>query len=247
MARDAQADDRGDVGKVPLVRRLLGELVGTFVLTFTAAGADILDHVYPLGIGHVARYVAPGIAVMAMIWSLSGVSGAHINPAISLGFAFRRSFPWKLVAPYVLAQVVGATFAALMLRAVFGDAIHYGITTNLPPFTPTQAFAIEVILTFVLTFTILGTADQKAVVGKNVALAVGGIVALCGLAFSPVSGAAMNPARSLGPMIATPNFAHATTYIIAPILGAALAAAIAEIIYGHQTNVDREAAQGKSA
>ena len=233
--------------KVPLGRRLLGEAVGTFVLTTTAAGADILDHIYPGGIGHVARYTAPALAVMAMIWSLSGLCGAHINPAISVGFALRRSFPWRDVTPYVVAQLTGAIVAALMLRALFGNAIGFGITRNLPPFSAMQAFGLEVVLTFFLAFTILGTADQKAVVGKNAALAVGGVVALCGLAFSPVSGSSMNPARSLGPMIAAIDFRGAFTYIVAPLVGAAIAAAMAELVYGHASQPDKEAAQGKGA
>ncbi len=233
--------------EIPLARRLLGECVGTFVLTFVAAGADILDHTYPGGIGHAARYTAPGVAVMAMIWSLSGLSGAHINPAISIGFALRRSFPWKLVTPYVIAQLIGAICAAFLLHAIFGDAIAAGVTKNLPPFTRAQGFVMEVVLTFFLAFTILGTADQKAVVGKNAALAVGGVVALCGLAFSPVSGASMNPARSLGPTVASLHFSHAFTYILAPVAGAALAALVAEIMYGRASEPDREAARGKSA
>lgn len=233
--------------RAPVARRLLGELLGTFVLTFVAAGADILDHVFPAGIGHVARYTAPGIAVTAMIWTLSGLSGAHINPAVSIGFALRRSFPWKLVPPYIAAQLAGAILAALVLRLIFAGAVEYGVTKNLPPFTALQAFGVEIVLTFFLAFTILGTADQKAVVGKNAALAVGGVVALCGLAFSPVSGASMNPARSLGPMLASLDFSHAFTYVIAPLLGVALAAGAAELVYGRASADDRDAARGKEA
>ncbi len=227
--------------------RLGAEVVGTFILTFTAAGADIIDQVYPPGIGHVARYAAPGIAVMAMIWALSGISGAHINPAISLAFFFRRVFSGSLVAPYIAAQLVGATIAALILRAIFAGDISLGITKPVQPFTNPQAFAIEVLLTGILAFTILGTADQKAVVGKNAALAVGGIVAMCGFAFSPLSGASMNPARSLGPMIASLDFAHASIYIFAPMIGAAIAAGLCRLIYGEPKEGSRESAEGRAA
>ncbi len=233
--------------QAPLARRLGAELAGTFVLTFTAAGADIVDQLYPQGIGHVARYVAPGIAVMAMIWALSGVSGAHINPAISLAFFFRRAFTGALVAPYIAVQLIGATLAALILRVIFAGDIPLGITKPLQPFSNTQAFAIEVLLTAILAFTILGTADQKAVVGKNSALAVGGIVAMCGLAFSPLSGASMNPARTLGPMIASLDFTHAFTYIIAPIIGAAIAAGVCFLVYGAPKEESRDSAEGKAA
>ena len=212
--------------------RLGAELLGTFILTFTAAGADIVDQVYPNGIGHVARYTAPGIAVMAMIWALSGISGAHINPAVSLAFFFRRMFAGALVVPYIVVQLFGATIAALLLRTIFTGDIALGITKPQPPFKEIQAFAVEIVLTAILIFTILGTAEQKAVVGKNVALAVGGVVAMCGLAFSPLSGASMNPARSLGPMIAALDFTHALTYIFAPVIGAAIAAAVCHLIYG---------------
>lgn len=227
--------------------RLGAELVGTFILTFTAAGADIVDQLYPNGIGHVARYTAPGIAVMAMIWALSGVSGAHINPAISLAFFFRRAFAGAYVVPYIIAQLLGATIAALILRAIFVGDISLAITKPQAPFTELQGFAMEVVLTAVLAFTILGTADQKAVVGKNAAIAVGGIVAMCGLAFSPLSGASMNPARSLGPMIASLDFTHALTYILAPLCGAGIAAGLCWLIYGASKEESQDSAQGQAA
>ncbi len=230
-----------------LAAKLGAELLGTFILTFTAAGADIVDQLYPSGIGHVARYTAPGIAVMAMIWALSGISGAHINPAVSLAFFFRRMFGGALVAPYIVAQLAGATIAALLLRVIFLGDISLGITKAQLPFNDIQAFAMEVALTAILVFTILGTAEQKPVVGKNAALAVGGIVAMCGLAFSPLSGASMNPARSLGPMIASLDFTHALTYIVAPIIGAAIAAALCRFVYGGVTAEARESAEGKAA
>jgi aquaporin Z len=234
--------------KQPAIATKLGaELLGTFILTFTAAGADIVDQLYPAGIGHVARYTAPGIAVMAMIWALSGISGAHINPAVSLAFFFRRAFSGSLVVPYIIVQLAGATIAALLLRTIFMGDIPLGITKPQQPFNDAQAFAIEIALTAILVFTILGTAEQKAVVGKNAALAVGGIVAMCGLAFSPLSGASMNPARSLGPMIASLDFTHALTYIFAPMIGAAIAAVLCRLIYGSVTVETRDSAHGQAA
>ncbi len=233
--------------QAPLATRLGAELLGTFILTFTAAGADIVDQLYPHGIGHVARYTAPGIAVMAMIWALSGVSGAHINPAISLAFFLRRAFAGSLVVPYMIAQLVGATIAGFLLRAIFAGDIPLAITKPQPPFNETEAFAIEVALTGILAFTILGTAEQKAIVGKNAALAIGGIVAMCGLAFSPLSGASMNPARSLGPMIASFDLTHSLTYVLAPAIGAVIAAILCRLIYGACSQESRESAQGEAA
>lgn len=236
---------RKQAPRPPLSAKLAAELFGTFVITLAAAGSDIVDHLWPHGLGVVARFAARGLSVMAMIWALSGVSGAHINPAISLAFFFRRAFKGTLVAPYIVAQFLGAILAALLLQALFAGNVVLGISKPSPPFTDWQAFAAEIVLTTLLAFTILGTADQKATVGKNDALAVGGIVAMCGFAFSPVSGASMNPARTLGPMIVSLHFEHALVYIFAPIIGAGIAALLCSVIYGAPNVDSRKAAQGK--
>lgn len=231
---------------VTLSAKLGAEVFGTFIITLAAAGSDVVDHIFPHGLGIVARFGARGLSVMAMIWALSGISGAHINPAISLAFFFRRAFSGRLVAPYIAAQFVGAILAGFVLRAIFAGNIVYGISHPDPPFSYTQAFAAEIVLTTILAFTILGTADQKAVVGKNDALAVGGIVAMCGFAFSPVSGASMNPARTLGAMIASYDLSHAFVYIFAPLIGAAIAAVLCRLIYGAANVASRAAARGKT-
>lgn len=233
--------------QAPLSARLGAELFGTFIVTFTAAGADIVDQIYPHGIGHVARFAVRGLAIMALIWALSGVSGAHLNPAISLAFFFRRVFSGALVVPYVIAQFAGAIIAGFVLQALFTGHLTLGISRPELPFTDVQAFAAEVVLTAFLAFTILGTMDQKAVVGKNDALAVGGIVAMCGLGFSPLSGASMNPARTLGPMIVTLDFTHAYIYLIAPVIGAAIAALVCRLIYGAPKAESRDGASGQVA
>lgn len=186
-------------------QRIGAEFLGTALLTFVAAGADIMEFVTGDAIGQVARYVAPALVVTAMIWSLSGISGAHINPAVTLAFLLRRCFPVQRIGGYLGAQFAGAIAAAFVLRAIFGASVEHGITKP-TGFSAWQAFVSETILTFLLIFTILATAEAKAVVGKNVALAIGGIVALSGLAFSPLSGASMNPARSLGPIVASLRF-----------------------------------------
>ncbi|HEV3087500.1 MAG TPA: aquaporin [Candidatus Elarobacter sp.] len=227
-------------------RRIGAEFVGTALLTFVAAGADVVEFVTGGGIGHVARYVAPALVVTAMIWSLSGISGAHINPAVTLAFVARRSFPPGRVAPYLAAQFAGAVVAAFALRGIFGSAVEHGITKP-TAFAPWQALVLETILTFILVYTILATSEEKAVVGKNGALAVGGVVALCGLAFSPVSGASMNPARSFGPMLASLQFQYLWIYICGPILGALLAAAVVSATHGPPTEETQSAAGGKEA
>lgn len=225
--------------------QLGAEFFGTMLLTLVAAGADIVEFASAGTIGHVARYVAPGIIVMAMIWSLSGLSGAHINPAVSIGFFLRGAFPLAKVPAYVGAQLAGAATGAFALRGIFGELIRHGTTEPKPPFGNFQAFCTEAMLTSILLFVILATADQKAVVGKNAALAVGGVVAMCGLAFSPVSGASMNPARSFGPMIASAHFEGWWIYSAGPLIGAAIAVAVAHVLLGAPGGSEREAAEGK--
>lgn len=228
----------------PLWRQLSAEAVGTFVLTFAAAGADITDALSGGAVGHVARYLAPAIAVMAMIWSFSGISGAHLNPAVSWAFFVRGIFPGRMLAPYVGSQLAGAIAASLLLRVMFGPAIARGITEPTQAFSPATASLTEIVLSFFLVLVILGTASQKAVVGKNTALAVGGVVALCGLGFSPLSGASMNPARTLGPMVAAGDLHLAWLYIVAPLVGASIAAGVVWLLYGTPDADARESAQG---
>lgn len=215
------------------LRKLCCEFAGTFVLTTAAAGADIVEFLTGGQVGHVARYLVPGIAVMAMIWSMSGVSGAHLNPAVTFAFVLRGQFRAARLPGYVCAQLFGAIAAAFLLRGIFGAAIEHGMTKPGPPFSVTQAVIMEAVLSFVLVLTILGTVDQKAVVGKNAALAVGGVVALCGLGFSPVSGASMNPARSFGPMLAAQQFTDWWVYLAGPLAGAAIATLLAFLLYGN--------------
>ncbi|MBV9403070.1 MAG: aquaporin [Candidatus Eremiobacteraeota bacterium] len=226
-------------------QRVAAEFVGTFLLTFVAAGADSVEYATNGLIGHVARYAAPGLLIMAMIWSLSAISGAHINPAVTLGFVARRCFPLYRIPGYLMAQFAGAIAAAALLYAILGSQMQHGVTKPSVPFTDVQALITEITLTFILMFTILATAEEEAVVGKNVALAVGGIIAMCGLAFSPLSGASMNPARSLGPAVIAGNFGHIWVYLIGPIVGALLATAVVELIFGNPSQREREAAHGK--
>ncbi len=226
-------------------QRVAAEFVGTFLLTFVAAGADSVEYATNGLIGHVARYAAPGLLVMAMIWSLSAISGAHINPAVTLGFVARRCFPLYRIPGYVLAQFAGGIAGAALLYVILKYSVQHGVTKPSAPFTDIQALIAEVTLTFILVFTILATAEEEAVVGKNVALAVGGIIAMCGLAFSPLSGASMNPARSLGPAVVTGSFSDLWVYLVGPFAGALIAAGVVELIFGNPSQSSREAAHGK--
>jgi aquaporin Z len=229
----------------PLSSRLLAEMIGTLILTFVAAGGDVVDAVSGSQIGHAARYLAPGLIVIALIYATSGISGAHINPAVTLAFLVRRSFPFRRAVLYWLVQLVGAVTAGLLLRMFFGATLSHGVTRPGIGMTPLAAAGWECALTMVLVLVILGTSEQQAVVGKNAAMAVGFTVATCGLFSSPVSGASMNPARSLGPAVASLDFSSIWVYLVGPIAGACLAAGLVQLIYGSPTRGEREAAHGK--
>jgi aquaporin Z len=242
MADDTAAQLRP---KPSEAQRLGAEFVGTFFLTLVAAGADVIDYTSGGQIGHTARYLASGCLVTAMIWTLSAVSGAHINPAVTFAFVLRRCFPLGRAAGYWAVQFVGAIAAAATLRTFFNDAVAKGATQPGPGVTPLAAASWEGLLTLLLVLVILGTAEEEAVVGKNAALAVGLTVALCGLFSSPISGASMNPARSFGPQLVSGHLEFAWVYFVGPFAGATLAAAVAFLVHGPPRLSEREAAHGK--
>jgi len=229
-------------------QKLLAEFAGTFFLTFVAAGADVIDAAFGGAIGHVARYLAPGLLVLAMIYALSGISGAHINPAVTLAFVLRKCFPFAMAFWYWIVQFTGAIAAAFVLRLFFGPLIMRGANGPGPTMSNAQALGFEMILTLLLVIVILLTSEQKPVVGKNAALAVGFTVALCGLFASPVSGASMNPARSLGPALVSGEMHFAWIYLVGPIVGASIAVLLAYGLLGPTpSQYGVEAAQGAHA
>jgi aquaporin Z len=171
------------------LRRLLAELLGTFALILVAAGGDVIATISGGAVSPAARAVAPALLVMAMIYTLGSKSGAHFNPAVTLAFTLRRDFPWNRVPGYWGAQMVGAVFAAFLLRLLFGLAGHLGAT--LPHYGTIEAIVMEVLLTFLLITVILGTATNHRLTGPNAAIAVGGFIALAGLFAAPISGASM--------------------------------------------------------
>lgn len=238
QARSEAADQRAYVSE----RRLLAEVLGTFALTLVAAGGPVVNAVSRGGVSGAAAVTAPGLLVMAMIYTLGPLSGAHFNPAVTLAFAVRRDFPWSRVPAYWLAQVVGAVLAALVLRALFGLAGHLGAT--LPHHGLIASLVMEVILTFILVTVILATAANFKIVGHNAALAVAATIVLDGLFAAPISGASMNPARSLGPDLVGAQPGTLWIYIIGPIAGALLAVAVAWLLRGPGSEYAREAAVG---
>ena len=211
-------------------RRLFSELLGTFMLVLVAAGGGILHGEGQISLA--AAVVAPGLMVMAIILFMGAVSGAHLNPAVSLAFAMRRDFPWKRVPGYVIVQLAGATLACLFLDAVFGNIQHLGATLPGPGYASWQALLMEIVLTASLVSVILGTASAAQNVGAIAALGVGGYIALAGLWSAPVSGTSMNPARSFGPALVSGDFSSYWVYVLGPIAGALIAVGCAIVLRG---------------
>jgi aquaporin Z len=213
-------------------RRLFSELLGTFFLVLAAAGGGMMGHAFPGVISHGAAVVAPALTVMAIILFMGKISGAHLNPAVSIAFALRRDFPWWRVPGYIIVQLAGATLAALVLHAIINVSAMYGSNYPAHGYSSLAAFWMELILTTGLVSVILGTASGAQNVGIIGAFAVGAYIALAGLWGSPISGASMNPARTFGPDLASGTFTGYWVYIAGPIAGAAIAVVIAFILRG---------------
>jgi aquaporin Z len=211
-------------------RRLFSELMGTFLLVLAAAGGGLLHGEGKISLS--AAVVAPGLMVMGIILFMGAVSGAHLNPAVSLAFALRGDFPWKRVPGYIILQLIGATLACLFLYAVFGNVEHLGATLPGPGYANWQAFLMEIALTFGLVSVILGTASAAQNVGAIAAIGVGGYIALAGLWAAPVSGTSMNPARSFGPALVSGDWTSYWVYVAGPIAGALIAVGCAFILRG---------------
>jgi MIP family channel proteins len=214
-----------------LVRALAAEAIGTFALVFAGAGAIMVD-AQTHQLGHVGVAITFGLVIMVMIYATGHVSGAHFNPAVSFAFALTRHFPWSRVAGYWLAQGAGALAAAGVLRESLGDVAEVGAT--LPAGSQGQSFLWEIVLTFFLMFVIMAVATDTRAVGEAAAIAIGGTVGLDAMFGGPVSGASMNPARSLGPAIVSGNLHALWLYLVAPLIGAATGAVGYQFIRGEQ-------------
>ncbi len=220
------------------MRALAAEAVGTFALVFAGAGAIVVD-AKTHALGHVGIAFSFGLVIMVMIYAVGHVSGAHFNPAVTFAFALTRHFPWARAAAYWLAQVAGALLAALLLRASIGRSAHLGAT--LPAGSQGQSFVWELVLTFFLMFVIMAVATDTRAVGEAAAIAIGGTVGLDAMFGGPVSGASMNPARSLGPALVGGDLHALWLYIVSPPIGAALGALTYQFIRGEPTRPATEA------
>ncbi len=208
---------------------LAAEAIGTFALVFAGAGAIMVNEETD-ALGHVGIALTFGLVIMAMIYAVGHISGAHFNPAVSFAFALTRHFPWPRVVAYWVAQFSGAFAAALLLRASLGDIANVGAT--LPSGSDAQALLWETVLTFFLMFVIMAVATDTRAVGEAAALAIGGTVAMDALFGGPITGASMNPARSTGPAIATAELSDLWIYVVAPLVGGTLGALSYEVVRG---------------
>jgi aquaporin Z len=213
-------------------RRLFSELYGTFLLVIVAAGGGMMGEAFPNTITRTAAVVAPGLMVMAIIMFMGKVSGAHLNPAVSVAFSLRGDFPWRRVPGYVIVQLIGATLAALFLHEVIKVSAKFGSNYPASGYSGWQAYLMEALLTMVLVSVILGTASGAQNIGIFGAIGVGAYIALAGLWGSPISGASMNPARTFGPDLVGRDFTQYWVYVAGPLTGAIIAVGLAYVLRG---------------
>ena len=213
-------------------RRLFSELFGTFFLVLVACGGGVMGEAFPNTISRTAAVTAPGLMVLGIILFMGKVSGAHLNPAVSVAFALRGDFPWRRVPGYIVVQLIGASLAAWFAQSVINASAVFGSNYPASGYTSTDAFLMEAVLTLGLVSVILGTASGAQNLGVFGALGVGGYIILAGLWGSPISGASMNPARTFGPDLVGGNFTSYWVYVAGPLVGAGLAVVAAYVLRG---------------
>ncbi|MGN6445558.1 MIP/aquaporin family protein [Amnibacterium sp.] len=227
------------------LRRLFAELLGTYLLVLVAVGAGVVDQASGGQVGPGGKVVAPALMVTAIILFMGTVSGAHLNPAITVAFALRRDFPWRRVPGYVLVQTIGSVLATLTIAALFGMHGGLGATRPGPGFTDVQALLTEVLLTAGLVSVVLGAASGAQNIGPLASIAAGAYISLAGLWAGPVSGASMNPARSFGPALIGGDLGTIWIYLLGPAVGMLLAVGASMILRGWAGDPGaRRAAQG---
>jgi MIP family channel proteins len=216
-----------------LASRAGAESLAAFALVFAGAGAIVTDHVYDGSLGNVGIAFVFGLVIMAMIHATGHLSGAHINPAVTLAFTLTRHFPAREAVAYIGAQLAGATAAALVLLALWTDKpAHLGATV--PSVGVGSALVYELILTAILMFVIMAVATDSRAAGAAAALAIGGMVGLDALFGGPVTGASMNPARSFGPALVSGEWTHFWIYVVGPIIGAGIGALAYQLVRGER-------------
>lgn len=204
-------------------KKAFAELLGTFIMVFCGCGAMTVNEITGGAITHVGVAITWGLVVMAMIYAFGHISGAHLNPAVTIGFAVAKKFKWKDVPLYLTAQTMGAFLAILVLWLLFPESSSFGHTYPAEGFAPHKAFIFELFLTFFLMLVILNVSIGSKEIGSMAAIAVGGVILLEAMFAGPMTKASMNPARSLAPAFVSGNLDHLWLYLTAPIIGAILA------------------------
>jgi aquaporin Z len=202
------------------MKKLVAEFIGTFALVFAGTGAIVINDVSGGGVTHVGIALTFGLIILAMIYAVGDISGAHLNPAVTCGFWFSGRFPGRTVAPYILSQCLGAITASGILHFLF--PAHPTLGSTLPAGSDLQSFVLELILTFLLMFVILNVSVGAKEKGVTAGIAIGAVIGLEALFAGKICGASMNPARSLAPALVSGHFEHLWLYLAAPVLGAIL-------------------------
>jgi aquaporin NIP len=215
-----------------MTKRFISEIIGTFALVFCGTGAMVINDFTGGTVTHVGVAITFGLIVMGMIYAFGDISGAHMNPAVTIGFAYAKKFPWKEVPLYVLAQLIGAFVASGLLLYLFPDSQTLGAT--LPQLSAFKVFIFEIILSFFLMVVIINVSTGSKEIGSVAGIAIGSVVLLEAMFAGPITGASMNPARSIAPAVISGNIADLWIYIFAPILGCLLAVMSCKLVKNEQ-------------
>lgn len=211
-----------------IIRQSLAEVVGTFILIFAGTGAAMVNNITHGTVSHAGVAIVWGLLVMSLVYALGEYSGAHLNPAVTIGFWLSGRFRFLHVIPYLVAQLFGALLASAMLRGIFGNVANLGAT--IPAGSDMQSFWLEIVLGFMLMFVVLRVSHGSREVGMMAGIAVGGVVGFEAMFAGPISGASMNPARSLAPAIVSGNLQSIWVYLTAPVIGVAIAVVVSAIL-----------------
>jgi len=209
-------------------KRFISEIIGTFALVFCGTGAMVINDFTGGTVTHVGVAITFGLIVMGMIYAFGDISGAHMNPAVTIGFAYAKKFPWKEVPAYVLAQLIGAFLASGILLYLFPESQTLGAT--LPGLSALKVFILEIILSFFLMVVIINVSTGSKEIGVVAGIAIGSVVLLEAMFAGPITGASMNPARSIAPALVSGNIADLWIYIFAPIIGCVLAVVTCKLV-----------------
>lgn len=228
MNRPSLRSQRDRSMATSVTRKCTAEVIGTFALVFAGTGAIVIDQASGGAVTHVGVALTFGLVALAMIYAVGDVSGAHLNPAVTLGFFAARRLPARLVLPYIASEFLGALLASALLRFLFPE--NATLDATFPAGGSTQSFVLELVLTCILMFVILSVSTGAKERGITAGIAIGAVIALEALFAGPICGASMNPARSLAPALVSGHFASLWIYLAAPVVGALMAVLLAGVV-----------------